>query len=42
MILEEYIRGQVGAPSLEEIEMCSCGLLLTECDNTYEHLSKGS
>ena len=38
---EDQIRSMVGAPSREEDEVCLCGDKLTECNDSYAHMTSG-
>ena len=38
---EAQIRSMVGAPSIEEEELCLCGDKLNECDDSYGHMTHG-
>ena len=38
---EAQIRSMVGAPSIEEDELCICGDKLNECDDSYGHMTHG-
>ena len=38
---EAQIRSMVGAPSIEEDELCLCGDKLNECDDSYSHMTHG-
>ena len=39
--MKEDLRSQVGAPEHDEEQYCVCGLLVRECDDAYEHMTKG-
>lgn len=39
--MNEDLRSLVGAPEHEEEQYCVCGLLVRECDDAYEHMTKG-
>ncbi len=38
---EAQIRDMVGAPSIEEDELCICGEPLETCDEAYDHMTMG-
>ena len=38
---EAEIRAAVGAPSIEEENTCTCGELLSECEDAYTHITHG-
>lgn len=38
---EAEIRAMVGAPSIEEEEICGCGEPINECPDAYEHVTHG-
>jgi hypothetical protein len=38
---ESQIRDMVGAPSLEENELCICGDQIVDCVHSYEHMTQG-
>jgi|TARA_B110000285_G_scaffold162143_1_gene181091 hypothetical protein len=38
---ESQIRDMVGAPSLEENEMCICGDEIVNCAHSYDHMTHG-
>ena len=38
---EAQIRDMVGAPSLEENELCCCGDKIDDCANSYDHMTHG-
>jgi hypothetical protein len=38
---EDQVRSIVGAPSIEEDKLCSCGKELDTCNESYEHMTHG-
>ena len=38
---EAEIRAAVGAPSIEEENICMCGELISDCEDTYTHMTHG-
>tara|TARA_B100001094_G_C17487627_1_gene464909 strand:+ start:277 stop:513 length:237 start_codon:yes stop_codon:yes gene_type:complete len=38
---EDEIRAMVGAPSVEESELCECGDKVDECPDAYDHITHG-
>lgn len=38
---EDQVRSIVGAPSIEEDKLCSCGKELDACNESYEHMTHG-
>ena len=38
---EAQIRAIVGAPSLEENELCCCGDKIDDCADSYSHMTHG-
>jgi len=40
-ISEDYVRSEVGAPTLEEEQLCCCGEELESCPDSYVHMTSG-
>ena len=40
-VSEDYIRSEVGAPTLEEEQLCCCGEELESCPDSYVHMTSG-
>jgi hypothetical protein len=40
-LTEDQVRSIVGAPSVEESELCACGKKLDNCEESYEHMTHG-
>ena len=38
---EDYVRSLVGAPTIEEEEVCLCGENLESCPESYVHMTSG-
>ena len=38
---ESQIRDMVGAPSIEEDQLCGCGDNVNICPDAYEHMTRG-
>ena len=38
---EDYVRSLVGAPTIEEEEVCICGENLESCPESYVHMTSG-
>jgi len=38
---ESQVRDIVGAPTIEESEICACGDKLEECKDSYVHMTSG-
>ena len=40
-LTEEQIRDMVGAPTIKESQLCECGKTLTDCKDSYTHMTQG-
>lgn len=40
-LTEDQVRDIVGAPSVAEDAMCMCGILINDCNDSYEHMTHG-